>query len=100
MPGEKQDVGTERTVRTLTDDQIVTERKVPRRLFLSAASAVIVGGAAAVVSSLRAARVGGDPKDTDKRTVADYKSCDSDRGDAKHCDKDKAHFKDPKDSDK
>jgi hypothetical protein len=38
---------------TLTDDQIITERKLPRRSFLTAAGTLLAGGAAALVASTR-----------------------------------------------
>jgi hypothetical protein len=41
--------------RTLTDDQIVTEKKLPRRSFLSAAGTLLAGGAVAIVAAGRAA---------------------------------------------
>ena len=40
---------------TLTDDQIVTERKLPRRSFLTAAGTILAGGAAMLVAGTRAA---------------------------------------------
>ncbi len=46
--------------RTLTDDQIVTERKLPRRSFLSAAGTLLAGGAVAIVAAGPAS-----PQDTD-----------------------------------
>ena len=39
--------------RTLTDDQIVTERKLPRRSFLSAAGTLLAGGTLAIVAAGR-----------------------------------------------
>jgi hypothetical protein len=42
--------------RTLTDEQIVSERKFPRRSFLTAAGVVLIGGAAALVSGVGAAQ--------------------------------------------
>jgi hypothetical protein len=51
---------------TLTDGQIVTERKMPRRSFLTAAGALLVG-AAALASGVRAvAQQGSDPDSKDK----------------------------------
>ena len=42
------------TARNLNDDQIITERKHPRRAFLGVAGALLAGGAAALVSGLNA----------------------------------------------
>jgi hypothetical protein len=59
--------------RTLTDEQIVTERKMPRRSFLTAAGALLVG-AAALASGVRAvAQQGSDP---DSKKAADPDSKD------------------------
>ncbi|HEV2352453.1 MAG TPA: hypothetical protein VG028_21665 [Terriglobia bacterium] len=41
-------------VSTLTNDQIITERKLPRRSFLTAAGTLLAGGAAALVAGSRA----------------------------------------------
>lgn len=64
--------------RTLTDEQIVTERKLPRRSFLAATGAVLVGGAAALVSGMRAAAQDAQPPktgtDPDKKKDAGSKS--------------------------
>lgn len=58
---------------TLTDEQIVTERKMPRRSFLTAAGALLVG-AAALASGVRAvAQQGTDP---DSKKAADPDSKD------------------------
>lgn len=58
---------------TLTDEQIVTERKMPRRSFLTAAGALLVG-AAALASGVRAvAQQGSDP---DSKKAADPDSKD------------------------
>ncbi len=62
--------------RTLTDDQIVTEPKHPRRSFLTATGALLVG-AAAIVSGVRA-----EPQekssDPDAKKKEDTKASDPD----------------------
>ncbi len=57
---------------TLTDDQIVTERKMPRRSFLTAAGALLVG-AAALASGVRAVAQQGTDPDSKKATDPDSK---------------------------
>lgn len=58
---------------TLTDEQIVTERKMPRRSFLTAAGALLIG-ASALASGVRAmAQQGSDP---DSKKAADPDSKD------------------------
>jgi hypothetical protein len=54
------------SIRTLTDDQIVTERKLPRRSFLTA-TGTLLAGAAALVSGVRAAAqdTGQEKKESD-----------------------------------
>ena len=70
--------------RTLTDDQIVTVRKLPRRSFLSA-TGVILAGAAAVVTGARAMA-----QDPDKRPAdPDKRPADSDKPDRRKDDRDK-----------
>jgi len=68
--------------RTLTDEEMVTERRVARRSFLSAAGTLLAGGALAIVSGRRAAAQGTDadakPKkkddDADKKKETGAKS--------------------------
>ena len=71
---------------TLTDEQIVTERKMPRRSFLTAAGALLVG-AAALASGVRAvAQQGSDPDSKDKKKASDpdsKKAADPDSKDKK-----------------
>ena len=57
---------------TLTDEQIVTERKMPRRSFLTAAGALLVG-AAALASGVRAVAQQGSDPDSKKATDPDSK---------------------------
>ena len=76
--------------RTLTDDQMVTEKRVPRRSFLTN-SGVLLAGAAAIVSGVRAT-AGGRPDDTkrhDPDKPADPKRDDRDREDRKRDDRDR-----------
>ena len=54
MADEKRNAVNPESPRTLTDDQIVTERKLPRRSFLSAAGTLLAGGAVAIVAGGRA----------------------------------------------
>jgi hypothetical protein len=57
--------------RTLTDDQIVTERKTPRRSFLAVAG-TFVAGAAAIVAGTRARNLFASPQDDpDKKKTSD-----------------------------
>jgi hypothetical protein len=51
---EKHEGVKQESTRTIADDQIVTERKLPRRSFLTAAGTVLAGGALAIVSGTRA----------------------------------------------
>lgn len=82
--------------RTLTDEQIVTERKMPRRSFLTAAGALLVG-AAALASGVRAvAQQGADP---DSKKAADPDSKDKKKTDPDKK-KTKAKANDPDTKDK
>ncbi|MGH9781836.1 MAG: hypothetical protein ACRD33_08440 [Candidatus Acidiferrales bacterium] len=63
---------------TLTDEQIITERKMPRRSFLTAAGALLVG-AAALASGVRAVAQQGSDPDSKKATDPDTK--DKKKGD-------------------
>ena len=54
MADENRKVVIQESPGTLTDDQIVTERKLPRRSFLSAAGTLLAGGAVAIVAGGRA----------------------------------------------
>src|SRR6516164_1904316 len=79
--------------KTITDEQIVTEKSVPRRSFLTATGAVLVGGAAALVLGKRAI---GQSEDPDKAKAQDpdkAKAQDPDK--AKAQDPDKAKAQDP-----
>lgn len=57
---------------TLTDEQIITEQKMPRRSFLTAAGALLVG-AAALASGVRAVAQQGTDPDSKKATDPDSK---------------------------
>lgn len=52
---EGREVVNQESPRTLTDKEMVTERRVPRRSFLTAAGTLLAGGALAIVSGRRAA---------------------------------------------
>ena len=55
-PGdESREVVNGESPRTLTDKEMITERRVARRSFLTAAGTLLAGGALAVVSGRRAA---------------------------------------------
>ena len=74
--------------RTLTDEQIVTERRNPRRAFLTAAGALLVGGAAALVVGAEAA--GQDaPAKKEKEGDPDTKKASSKSGKGKKGEKSK-----------
>ena len=55
-PGDEgREVFRQESSRTLTDKEMVTERKMPRRSFLTAAGTLLAGGALTIVSGRRAA---------------------------------------------
>ncbi|HLW79819.1 MAG TPA: hypothetical protein VKU44_09505 [Terriglobia bacterium] len=56
--------------KTLTDDQIVTERKLPRRSFLTVAGTLLAGGAAAIVAVGRASAQDSDADKKEKKEGA------------------------------
>jgi hypothetical protein len=58
------------SLRTVTDDEIVTERKLPRRSFLSRTGAVLAG-AAGIVSGVRAAAPHSPQQDDPDKKPAD-----------------------------
>jgi hypothetical protein len=76
--------------RTLTDDQILTERKHPRRSFLTATGAVL-GAAAVLVSGAFAQEKQSDPdtKKDDKKKASGKKASKKDKSDKKESDPDK-----------
>jgi hypothetical protein len=77
---------------SLTDEQIVTARKMPRRSFLTAAGALLVG-AAALASGVRAvAQQGSDP---DSKKAADPDSKDKKKTTKAKTTKAKAKGSDP-----
>jgi hypothetical protein len=70
MDHKKTDDVNQKALRTLTDDQIVTERKLPRRSFLTVAGA-FVAGATAIVAGTRATSILASPQDDpDKKKEA------------------------------
>lgn len=83
---------------TVTDDQIVTERKMPRRSFLAATGAFLAG-AAVIASSVRAAaqettsdpdkKKGSDPDKKKKKGKGWHKKKGSDPDKKKGSDPDK-----------
>ena len=72
MPEKDPRVVKQESSQTLTDEQIVTERKMPRRSFLTAAGALLVG-AAALASGVRAVAQQGSDPDSKKAADADTK---------------------------
>ncbi len=84
------EVPNSESLRTVTDDQIVTERKVQRRSFLSTTGALLAG-AAGVVSGVRASAFQDSPQsDPDKKPAdPDKKPADPDK---KPADPDRARF--------
>jgi hypothetical protein len=56
---------------SLTNDEIVTERKVPRRAFLSATGVLLAGGAAVIVAGARAVAQEASQSDPDKAKQSD-----------------------------
>jgi hypothetical protein len=70
MPN-KNDEMDQKPPQTLTDNQIVTERKFPRRSFLTAAG-TFMAGAAAIVAGTRASTLLASPQsDPDKKKGSD-----------------------------
>lgn len=70
---------------TVTDEQIVTERKFPRRSFL-AATGTLLAGAVAIASGVRASAQQADPdkkKPADPDTADKKKASDPDTADKK-----------------
>ena len=68
---------------SLSDEEIITERKLPRRAFLSTTGVLLAGGAAAVVAGAKAVAKDFTPQgDPDKPKPADPdKPSDQKRGD-------------------
>lgn len=71
--------------RTLTDDEIVTERKLPRRSFLAATGTLLAGGAAVLVAGKKGLASSRTPQSQDP----DKKQSDPDQNRASDGDKDK-----------
>lgn len=89
---DKNNLGSPQTV---TDDQIVTERRLPRRSFLSATGAVLTG-AVAIVSGLRAA----PQADPDQKKASDPDQKKASDPDQKKASKKKSRKKKASDPDK
>ena len=99
MDEKKREEANLKSSQTLSDEQIVTEKKVPRRAFLGTSGIFLAGGAAAIVSGVRARAA--SPDDTprnDPDKPADKKHDDRDRNDRKRDDRDRD--KKPDDRDK
>ena len=84
-------------LQTLADDQIVTERKLPRRSFL-ATSGAFLAGAAAIVSGVRASAQ--EASDPDKKKSGDPDKTDPDKKKGSDPDKKKSGDPDKADPDK
>jgi hypothetical protein len=82
---------------TLTDDHIVTERKIARRAFLGSTGVYLAGGAMAIVASARAAAQDAAPQqsDPDKAKQSDPDKKRKTKSNAKASDPDKAKAADP-----
>jgi len=93
------EVVNQETARTVTDDQIVTERKSPRRSFLTATGAVLAAAAAMVSGALAGPQEkAGDPdakKEAKKAADPDEKKKDGKKAPAKKSDKKSAKESDP-----
>ena len=61
MPDATRDNNNQESARTLTDEQVVTKRKLPARKFLSAAGMLLATGALAVASGAPTAPQTQDP---------------------------------------
>ena len=62
---ESREAMSQEQTQTLTDGQIVTERKVPRRSFLTVAGTLLAGGALAITAAARAGAQEPEKKDDD-----------------------------------
>jgi hypothetical protein len=99
MPtNERKETVSQESPQTLTDDQIVTERKLARRSFLRTAGVILAGGAVAIVAGRRAAAQDTDP-DAKKDTDPDQKKKDTDPDSKKGKKKGKKSTKKGKDTD-
>lgn len=78
----KKDVKQE-TSRTVTDGQIVTSNKFPRRSFLTATGALLAGAVAAASGLRASAQQDPDKKKTDPDTADKKKASDPDTADKK-----------------
>jgi hypothetical protein len=99
MAGKNPEGRSQESPRTLSDDQIVTERKVPRRSFLTA-TGTHLAGAAALVSGVRGAAQDADQqkKESDpdkKKETKSGKAKKTKKAKGKEQDPDKAKPKEP-----
>ncbi len=88
MSDKKTEVTNVESLQTIADDQIVTERKLPRRSFLGTTGALLAG-AAGIVAGVRASNIQDSgqndpdkkPADPDKKKSGDpdKKSADPDK---------------------
>jgi hypothetical protein len=88
---EREDFRKNQESRSLTDEQIITEKSLPRRSFLATTGAVLVGGAAALVLGRSAVAQSQDPDkprtddpDKAKDTPDKAKAQDPDKGKSQH----------------
>src|SRR5215472_13793140 len=90
---------------TITDEQIVTEKLLPRRSFLATTGAVLAGGAAALVLGTKSMGQSQDPdkaktQDPDKAKAQDPDKAKAHKAKAQDPDKAKAHEAKAQDPDK
>jgi hypothetical protein len=70
MAEKDTETGDLQSLRSLTDDEIVTERKLPRRSFLGT-TGVVLAGAAGIVSGMKASGLHSAPQDDPNKRPAD-----------------------------
>jgi hypothetical protein len=75
-----QEVVNQESPRNLTDEQIVTERKLPRRSFLTATGTLLAGGALAILSGSRAAA---QQPDSDAKSQKEDEDADKKKSEAR-----------------
>ena len=75
MSDHTSDVSDKDSLRTLTDEEVVTERRVPRRSFLSASGALVAGAIGVVLGE----RASAQSTDTKSKPNDPPKSGDTDK---------------------
>ncbi len=79
MNGPKPDAKKPESLDSVTDDQIVTERKLPRRSFLTAGGVVLTGAAGLVAGLRKASAKTASPDDPKKPDDPDKRTDDPDK---------------------